>query len=61
MNYFTYHFMVNGRIVHGGITTDTERRETEHRQKWPNGTLVVVGGPMSEEDARQWEKDNDYS
>ena len=27
---------------------DPNRRETEHLQKWPNGYLHIVGGPMSE-------------
>ena len=61
MDYYTYRFYVNGRVVHGRITTDPDRREREHRQKWPNGYLNVVGGPMSEAAARRWERINGYS
>lgn len=59
--HYTYEFIVDGKIVHGGITIDPKRREEEHQQEWPRGRLVVVGGPMSEEDARAWEKANGYS
>jgi len=61
MHYYTYHFIVGGRIVHGGITTDTQRREQEHKQKWPIGVLCVVGGPMSEAAARAWERQNGFA
>ena len=63
MNYYTYHFYVGSTVVHGGITTDPRRRESEHRQKpgWSRGRLHIVGGPMTEAQARQWEKDNGYS
>ncbi len=61
MNYYTYIFIVNGNTVHGGITTDPERREGEHQQKWPTGHMQIVGGPMSEKDAREWERRNGYS
>ena len=60
MNYYTYHFSVGGKIVHGGITNNPRRREQEHQQRWPNGKLSVVGGPMSEEAARAWERLNGF-
>ena len=34
MTYYTYYFIVGGRIVHGGITIDTQRRQQEHQQTW---------------------------
>ncbi len=52
MNWYTYHFISDGRILHGGITTDPKRREAEHRQKWPSGFLQIAGGPMTESKAR---------
>lgn len=61
MIYYTYHFIVGGNIVHGGITTDPKRREEEHQRRWPAGYLSVVSGPMSEMNARAWEKANGYS
>ena len=36
---FKYHFKVGNKIVHGGITDDLERREQEHRRKWPKGRI----------------------
>ncbi len=59
--YYTYHFIVNGQIVHGGITTDPKRRENEHQATWPYGRLSIVGGPMTEAEARLWERLNGYS
>ncbi len=53
--YVGYDFMVGTKIVHSGITIDSDRRETEHKQRWPSGHLKVVTGPMTEEGARDWE------
>ena len=50
-----YDFKVGDKIVHSGITTDPDRRETEHKQRWPGGKLKVVTGPMTEQGAREWE------
>jgi predicted GIY-YIG superfamily endonuclease len=51
-----YDFKVGQKIVHSGITNDLERRETEHKQRWPNGHLVKVGIATTEEAARKWEE-----
>jgi hypothetical protein len=40
---------------HSGITTEAERRETEHQQRWPGGKLRIATGPMTEAQARAWE------
>jgi len=55
-NWYTYDYKVGDTIRHSGITTDTSRREQEHKLRWPGGRLVVVGGPMSEDAARKWEE-----
>lgn len=54
---YKYHFKVGRRIVHSGITDDLERRDREHRQKWPKGHTVQVGRRTTEEAARKWEKE----
>ena len=59
--YRKYVFKVGNKIVHGGITTDLERREQEHKQRWPEGHIRQEGGPVTEESARQWEKGQGYS
>ena len=56
-----YLFKVGNKIVHGGITNDLERRETEHKQKWPKGHIFKVGNITTEEAARNWEKDKGFS
>lgn len=53
---WTYDFKVGNKIVHSGFTNDPDRREGEHRQRWPTGHLAVVGAAKTEEGARQWEQ-----
>lgn len=55
-NWYRYDFKVGDVIRHSGITQDLERRETEHRNRWPGGRIVPVGPAVSEETAREWEK-----
>ncbi len=56
-----YQFKVGNKIVHGGITKDLERRETEHQQEWPKGHIKQVGRKTTEEGAREWEKKKGYT
>lgn len=58
---YKYQFKVGRKIVHGGITVDLERREQEHKQKWPEGHIVKVGRVTTEDAAREWERDKGYS
>jgi hypothetical protein len=53
--YYGYHFYVGLEKKHSGITTDPQRRQMEHRQRWPGGRLHVATGPMTEAQARYWE------
>jgi len=55
-NYFTYYFKDGRKIVHKGMTDNLERREQEHKQKWPSGHIVKVGRRKTEEGAKKWEK-----
>ena len=59
--WFKYQQKIGNKIVHGGITEDIERREQEHQQKWPKSHIKQVGIRTTEEAARKWEKDHDYS
>jgi len=58
---YKYYFKRGNKIVHGGITSDLERREQEHQQKWPNGHIKQVGRCTTEEAAREWEKKKGFS
>lgn len=55
-NTFKYYFKNGKKIVHGGITGDLQRREQEHKQRWPKGHIKQVGRKTTEEAARKWEK-----
>ena len=58
---YKYYFKVGNKIVHGGITSDLERREQEHNQKWSKGHIYKVGHRTTEEAARKWEKDKGFT
>jgi hypothetical protein len=54
--YKKYDVIVGGKIVHSGITTDLTRRADQHKAKWPKARVKQVGGAVTEESAREWEK-----
>jgi predicted GIY-YIG superfamily endonuclease len=60
-NHYKYQYKIGNKIVHGGITKDLERREQEHKQKWPNGHIKQVGRKTTEEAARDWEEEKGYT
>ncbi len=51
-----YHYKIGNRIIHSGITQDLERREAEHKTRWPGGHISKVGRATTEEAARTWEE-----
>jgi hypothetical protein len=53
--WYGYHFYAGGVKRHSGITTDPQRRQEEHRQRWPGGSLMIAIGPTNEANARNWE------
>ncbi len=55
-NWYKYDYKVGNTIKHSGITQDLARREKEHQQRWPGGRIVQVGGAVTEESAREWER-----
>jgi len=57
---FKYQFKIGNKIVHGGITTDLNRREKEHKQKYPGGHIKQVGRCTTGEAARAWEIEHGY-
>jgi len=59
--YRKYLFRVDNKTVHEGITTDMARRDKELQQQWPKGHIKPVGGPVTEESARKWEKERGVS
>lgn len=53
---YRYRFWVGSRVVYRGITTDLERREREHRHRWPEGRIEAIGRPTSHAKAWEWER-----
>ena len=58
---YKYYFKKGNGIVHGGITDNLERREKEHKQKWPNGHIFQVGRRTAEDAAREWEQQEGFA
>ncbi len=55
LSYYGYHFYVGNDKKHSGITTDPQRRQSEHQQRWPGGRMYLALGPVTEAQARAWE------
>jgi hypothetical protein len=53
--WYGYHYYVGSDKKHSGITTDPQRRQTEHQQRWPGGRLVIATQGLIEAQARTWE------
>ena len=57
-----YEVRVGRTKVHGGITErPLEDRAAEHAKTYPGSKVTKVGPKVTEETARQWEKDKGYS
>lgn len=61
MAYYTYHFIVNGRVVHSGITSDPNRQQLDDQARWSQGHIQIVGGPMSEKAAMDWQRNTEQA
>ena len=53
---YKYHFEVDGKIIYRGVTNDLERREAEHRQRWPKGKIHKMGIKTTRSKALEWER-----
>lgn len=51
-----YLFIQGGSVRHGGITNDLDRREREHRRRWPDGHIRQVGRRTKRSAGRTWER-----
>ena len=61
-NFTRYVVKTGNKILHGGITErPLEERAEEHKRRWPNSHVNKVGPKVTEETARQWEKDGGFS
>ena len=58
---YKYQFKVGNKVVHKGKTTNLERREGEHQQKWPKGHIKQVGHAVTDKSATDWEKEQGVS
>jgi predicted GIY-YIG superfamily endonuclease len=58
---YKYHFKVGKKIVYRGVTNDLERREVEHRQRWPTGKIRRIGIKTTRSKALEWERDGGKS
>lgn len=53
-NTYRYQLKVGDRVVYYGFTTDLQRREREHRRRWPSAAIEPLGEPTSHREAWEW-------
>jgi len=53
---YKYHVKLGRKIIHRGITTDIERRGSEHKARWPKSHITQVGRRTTHKKALEWEK-----
>jgi predicted GIY-YIG superfamily endonuclease len=53
-SWYKYDYKVGNRIQFCGITQDLERREQEHRRRWPGGRIIQVGRATTRQAALAW-------
>lgn len=53
---YKYHVMLDGKVVHRGITYNFEMRECEHQRTWPGCRLKQIGDRVTWRDALIWER-----
>ena len=49
-----YKLIKGGRVVYRGVTDDLDRRESQHREKFPDTQVEQVGRVTTRKDALQW-------
>ena len=54
---YRYHFIVDGKIAHRGITSSVDRRERELKRRYGAGRARVVGKAVTRESAKRWAKE----
>ena len=54
---YKYHLKQGKKVVHRGVTNDLERRETEHKERFPDSHLEQVGRRTTREAALKWERE----
>lgn len=60
-NTYKYVLKVGEKVVHRGVTNDLERRQAEHRVRWPDGQVEPVGEKTTMEQALIWMRDGAQS
>ena len=54
---YRYHYIVDRKIVHRGITNNLGRREQEHHQNYGDGSIKQIGPRVTRDSALRWEQD----
>ena len=52
-----YHYWWRGKVVHRGVTKDLEKREQDHKQKWPGGHIQQIGPSVTKDTSLKWERE----
>ena len=51
---YKYHLILNGEVVHKGVTYDLERREGDHQRDHRGSVIKQIGRPVSREEGLKW-------
>ena len=54
---YKYHVKEGKKVVHRGVTNDLIRRETEHKERFPDSHIEQIGRRTSREAALKWERE----
>jgi len=60
-NWYTYKFIEDGKVKHGGRTRNLAEREKKHQEKWPRGHIKKMGRAKTKDGAIRWEKKQGYT
>ena len=60
-NTYKYVLKVGDKVVYRGVTNDLERRQAEHRVRWPDGQVQPMGPKTTMEQALVWMRDGAQS
>ena len=54
---YKYHLKQGKKVIYIGVTNNLERREAEHKERFPDSHIEQVGRRTSRDSALKWERE----